>query len=395
MLIRIRRRLACEDGISLVEMMISMLILSVGLMALLGSFMVSARSILDQRAKATATRIASQELETLRDQVWRTGFVPPAGTRTLPAAETDGRPYQITTTVTDSTNPPGLKHIATTVAWNIAGVARSATSTTSVSSGTQAPATVPTDAHMTVEMAPNPVRVYPISSTSPYWRPFTDIVVKANVVGMTFDGQIRLTWLNADGSTGTDTINKSNGTWEKAIPGTSFILALNSDLEGVLNFTVEAIGASELTTSYALTTLGYNDVEMQLNVRNVTTATNGLIRVYAPHSNGSCNGGSRCNNIEGLHVWLTNAPPQAKRAWLSWTAGDSSYNFEFRKTTTEYPGIFAETPAAQAYKWQPTANPPTSANLRVHLHDGSTWINTEGVACSSCSIPFAVPVVVP
>lgn len=391
MLIRIRRRLAREDGISLIEMMISMLILSVGLLALLGSFMVSARSILDQRAKATATRVASEELEVLRDYVWRAGYVPPSGTRPVTR---DGRTYDVTTTVTDSVSPPGLKNIATTVAWNIAGVARSATSSTAVSSGTQAPATVPTDAHMTVAMTPNPVRVYPISSTSPYWRPFTDIVVKVEVVGMTFDGQIRLTWPNADGSTGTDTINKSNGTWEKAIPGTSFILGLNSDLEGVLEFTVEAIGAPELTTLYVVTTLGYNDVEMQLNARNTTTGTNGQIRVYAAHTNGSCNGGSRCNNIEGLHLWLTNPPPQAKRAWLWWSVDGNGYNFEFRKTTTQFPGLFAETPAALAYKWQPTANPPATANFRVYLHDGTQWINVEGVPCASCFTSIALPVVV-
>ncbi|HWB72917.1 MAG TPA: prepilin-type N-terminal cleavage/methylation domain-containing protein, partial [Egibacteraceae bacterium] len=124
----LRRRLSGDDGLSLIEMLVAIFILSVALFALLGGLIASARSLADQRSRSAATRVASEHLEELRAQGFdalRTTASPFTVTRTL-----DGRTYTIVTTLQEedadpaTAGGPTVMRITATVSWTVGTVAR-------------------------------------------------------------------------------------------------------------------------------------------------------------------------------------------------------------------------------------------------------------------------------
>ena len=149
MLTRLRRRLSQEGGISLVETLVAVMILSISMLAMLNTFVASAHATLDQRARAAGTRVATAELERLRSVVWSPGFVAPSTPTTVVS---DGRTFTITSTVTADATVPQLKNVTSTVSWNVGSVARSTTLRTQVTSGVAASDTVATGAYMTLTL---------------------------------------------------------------------------------------------------------------------------------------------------------------------------------------------------------------------------------------------------
>ena len=336
MLTRIRRALRHEEGVSLIEMMVALMMLSVGFLALLSTFTASARSILEQRAKAGATRVSSQELEELRASVWSSGAL---GTSAPVEKTVDGRPYTVTNTVSwaDPSLTGGvseaLKEIETTVGWRVAGTGscpapppgpagcRYSTSRSAVQ-GTAVP---PTDAQLTVDMLPTPVRAFRIVETPTMWRPSNAsgvITVHVQVQRWDYAGQIELAWTNADGANKSVVINKSGTGWTTTLPANSnpdpareIRATLDEAEEGYVDFTVRAVSAPTLQTTYRLALYGYNEFAPSFSMSPNPVVVNW-------HQQHGCQGTQRCRNQTSVWFYLwtpADSVPGNATAMMTWT----------------------------------------------------------------------------
>ncbi|QBI21504.1 hypothetical protein ER308_19300 [Egibacter rhizosphaerae] len=134
-----RERLSDDTGVSLVEVLIGVFVLSVGLFALLSTFIASSRSLMDEEGRAGATRAATQEIERLRaagevDLLDQVGEDP----STL-EVEVAGRTYEITRHLSwmDATDPEegddeDLIYVGLDIRWTAAGSDRSVTFETAI-----------------------------------------------------------------------------------------------------------------------------------------------------------------------------------------------------------------------------------------------------------------------
>jgi Tfp pilus assembly protein PilV len=157
---RLRRRLrADEAGISLVEMLIAIFVLTVALFGLLGSLVTVAKSTYDQRMRTNATRVATGEVEALRalgfDQL-------EDGSETYTVTTPEGREFTVTTEIAtvDALDPDtgeneDVKQITAVVTWDVRDSTRTSTYTTMVAPE----ATRAIGGRISVDLDPNPATV--------------------------------------------------------------------------------------------------------------------------------------------------------------------------------------------------------------------------------------------
>jgi type II secretory pathway pseudopilin PulG len=131
----LRHRLSSEDGLTLVEMLVALIVITIALFALLGTLIASATSLADQRSRAAATRVATEHLESIR----QAGFDALHVGDEIARVEKDGRWFERTTVVKwmDADDPENgvgedVKHVTVTVSWTFKGQAKSTTFTTAV-----------------------------------------------------------------------------------------------------------------------------------------------------------------------------------------------------------------------------------------------------------------------
>lgn len=133
-----RLRTSSDDGFTLSEMLVALGLLSTAVLALLGGFLTSAKSIQGQQENSRALRVALDRNEALR----LVAYDDPAlavGAHTGTAAAPGGRTYTYTTTVTERDARPTdtvkgdlVKDIRTEVVWTQNGQRRSHVQQTSI-----------------------------------------------------------------------------------------------------------------------------------------------------------------------------------------------------------------------------------------------------------------------
>ena len=108
-------RMGDEEGVSLVEMLITILLLGLVLAALGSTLFGSMAAARQNEGMTQATAIANEQLETLQASSWGSLVAP--STTPLPAVSRGGRTYQVTKTVSWIDNPR-LKGYSIRLNWN-------------------------------------------------------------------------------------------------------------------------------------------------------------------------------------------------------------------------------------------------------------------------------------
>lgn len=254
----IRRRLSRGDeGMSLVEMLIALFVLSVGMLALLGSFLTSAKSLQSQELRSAASRAALE-----RHEHYRSIPFAALGDEEGEVSTADGTTFDYVTDVTEEEvlDPDGearlVKRVVTTVTWTHHGVERSETFTTTIRedatvvglptppSGSPSPTAAPTAAP-TGSGSPAPAQAIVSLGLSPeptvmgYDGIATDDVLATVVLsGYASSELVTLRWTNGDGTNDSVTLISSDGsTWSKVISRSRVRKNLSAGASGTIPFT--------------------------------------------------------------------------------------------------------------------------------------------------------------
>ena len=216
------------------------------MVALTGVFIAATRSIGDQRLRTSATRVATDRLETLRslpfDQL-------DAQAGSTIATTADGRAFPIVTDVTPIDAVTGLagpggrvRRITVVVTWRSRGAERTVSYTTAVAPD-EARAAAPAQAIGTISMFPSPA----VSDAS--GRPQEDIQVTVPLVGFPVTTLGHLSWSNADGTAGTTTLtNTAEVNWRGTVAANQLRAAIGATGTGEVEFTVSAGSLASLYT---------------------------------------------------------------------------------------------------------------------------------------------------
>src|SRR5688500_8891624 len=95
-----------DDGFTLTEMLVALMIISAALLALLGGFVTASASIQAQQEDARAVRVALDRYETLRLRDWTNDAELQEGDHAGSAIGSNGVRYTYVTTITErDTNP--------------------------------------------------------------------------------------------------------------------------------------------------------------------------------------------------------------------------------------------------------------------------------------------------
>ena len=277
-----------EEGFSLIEVLVAMALFGLVLAALAGALISSARSVGDQRLRTTATRLATDHLETLRSLPYdeleaRAGPT----TRTTP----DGRTFTIDTQIASvdaATGLPaaggGIKQITAIVGWRSGGSDRQVTYTTAIAAE-EGPA-AESQLIGTIAMFPSP------STVDAFGQPLQDIEVSVPLAGFPPATLVRLNWTNASGTAGAATLTNGGGnTWRGTIPRTQVRAGLSLSGSGEVQFTV---AAGTLSTVYGLSVQ-----KVAINPPAITGATidRRPITVDAPSGSQGCANTNQCQNL--------------------------------------------------------------------------------------------------
>lgn len=275
-----------EDGFSLVELLVAIALFGLVLAALTGALISSARSIGDQRLRTTATRVATDHLETLR-------AVPfdELDSRAGPTVATtpDGRTFSVDTTVTAidaATGAPAsggrVKQITAVVSWESGGAGRQVSYTTAVAA--DEPGTVESQAIGTISMFPSP------ATTDATGRPQEDIEVTVPLTGFTVGTLVHLTWSNADGTAGAKTLTSTTGLNWRGTVAKEQVLAMLTNGSGDVRFTVSA---GSLTAVHSLAVQ-----QAAATPPAITSATidRSQIVVAKPGGGRTCHDRNQCQN---------------------------------------------------------------------------------------------------
>lgn len=278
MITRIRRRISLDEGVTLVETLMAVLVLTVALFGLMGSFIASAQSQLSQRNRTAATRVMTEHLEGLRHQGHEAlKDMLPAGTYELTTSTdktVDGVTYTITTTLQEvdadydslpspssvCPSPPTLsppagcpRHLRVTtinahatVSWDVKGQTLSASSRTAI-----AP-TKPDDSRDILAITFFPEEPF-IDNDG---QPTADVTVSTQLKGFVNSPQtdVRLSYWDDDGMKGPLTMAydsmSSSGRWWKATINHTDIYRPLPDGEDVadLRVLIEVTDLSDGTT---------------------------------------------------------------------------------------------------------------------------------------------------
>lgn len=286
-----------DEGFTLIELLVAIFLFGVVMVALTGTFIASAQSIADQRLRTAATRVATDHLEALRrlpfDQLDAQ-----AGQNTVTTP--DGRTFTIDTTVesidaaTGALDPAGrVKQIRATVSWTSGTVTRQAAYSTGVAPPRSDTVSAP-QAIGTVTMFPNPA----VSDST--GRPLADVEVTVPLEGFPATTLVHLSWTNADGTAGTQTLTSTSGVnWRGTIPKELVSAALDPTGGGEVEFTVAAGG---LTAVY---TLAVQRVAADPPVITGATINRDPIVVARPSGGRTCANNNQCQNTSEITLTVS------------------------------------------------------------------------------------------
>lgn len=253
MLTWIRRHVSLEDGVSVVETLFAVLVLTVALFGLMGTFIASAASQLDQRSRTSATRVATHKLEVLR----RTGFEAlkaqlPVGANALtitdPPVSVNGQSYTVTTLLQEldandsSLGPqpgqPTVMHATATTEWSVKDKLKSVKFSTAV-------APTKPDAAKDIKkitLFPNPSILNP-PETDPgaSVNPTRDVTITVELKGLDSSTPVSVTYDDdASGVKGPHSLLTADGkSWTLNIARTQIVESIPvGDQSGELPFTV-------------------------------------------------------------------------------------------------------------------------------------------------------------
>ncbi len=308
-----------EDGFTLIELLVSMSIFGVFLAAVAGVFISASRSVADQRLRTAATRLASDRIETLRSLPFaeldaQAGQLPP---RTI-----HGRAFTVDTTVTRidaETGDPApagrVKRITAVVAWTVAGgTSRNVSYTTAVADNPRA--SVVQQAIGTITMFPSPM------STDAGGRPLENIDVTVPLGGFTTGTLVNLSWTNADGTAGAETLTSTTGlNWRGIIAKEKVRAAIGADGRGLVQFTVTA---GTLSAKYDLSV---QKVAADPPVITGATIDRNPVTVAKPAAGRTCVAVNQCQNTTEVvfTVTTTGLDPAQDSVVLQYQLYDSTY----------------------------------------------------------------------
>lgn len=265
-----------DAGLTLVEALIGLLIVSVGVLALLGELVGYMRGQVSDKAHAGAVRLASTQIEDARNLPY-TG---PGGLSSMSSyAGTNvgnGITYSYVTAVqmclptdpatsctTPSANDPSVARVSVTVSWTDSGRSRQvvmSSNVTNTSPGVQTAAATgslgsliggtPASPGVSVgTLAVSPTTVGVSSSGTPT----SNVTVTLSTVGLGGGATVPLTWSDDNGSHQT-TMSSSNGgsTWTATVNASSITKTVAAGQTGTVKFAATVPGGGVATANLTL-----------------------------------------------------------------------------------------------------------------------------------------------
>jgi prepilin-type N-terminal cleavage/methylation domain-containing protein len=313
------RRVAGDGGFTLVELLVAVFLFGVVMVALTGTFIAAVRSVGDQRLRTTATRVATDRLETLRGLPFDALDAEVGQTTTTTP---DGRPFTVGTTVTPidaATGAPvpggAVKQVTVIVGWTSRGTTRNVSYTTAVAPG-EAAAAATAQRIGTVTMFPSP------ATTDASGRPLQDVEVTVPLEGFPPATLVQLSWTNADGTAGAKTLTSTTGlNWRGTIAREQISAAVGADGRGEVRFD---IAAGTLTTVY---TLSANVVAVNPPVITTASIDRNPVTVARPAAGRTCADRNQCQNTTDVVFTVTvdGLDPAQDSVILQYQLNDGSF----------------------------------------------------------------------
>ena len=371
-----------DAGMSLVEILVAISVLSICLFGMLGTLIASAQSIRSQQQRAGASRQVGAQIEQARTTLKQMTYAQleaAAGTPSVATQTgTDGTVYTTTTTVTlvDAqtggamvSGQPTVARAVSRVTWTASGNAREVVFETAIApddpaiaptsgpgpsptasptpapTGTAAPTPTPTpttQAITSTNLNPAPTQID--ASGNPTQE------INATVVLEGFDATalVSISWPNDGGGTATRTLTSSDGgiTWTTAIPTTQVTHALPPGGTAQLLFTVTA---GSLSQPYGLQLQG-EAVVAAPTVSGDSSSAAGAVIYVADDNN--CGNANHCRNTQAVlfTATTTNLDPATDgvrlkyQLWdgafaevsLVWSAANSRWEYTFAADTVKF-----------------------------------------------------------
>lgn len=279
-----------ERGFTLAEMLVALFIVSVALLALLGVFGTTAKSLQSQAARAEGVRVAVDTNESFRNQAYT---AVPTGTLPSTTVVRDGRTYTVATTVTEAdaatlgaaSGTARVKRVVTVVSWTVRGQTKSVRYETVLAPTSAVAPVVVSSPAASAAPSPSPVAssAYSIVSVTLSPQPLIvavpsgvandDLLVTVALSGYSTTDTVQIAWTN-DGATSMTRalVNAGGQNWTTTIPKADIVHATASGSTSSMNFVVTTGKGQTRTTT--LTTQGQVASPPELTA---TTITPGVI----------------------------------------------------------------------------------------------------------------------
>lgn len=249
-----------DEGLTLVEMLVALGILTGTVLALLGGFITSNASVQSQQERSRATRVALDLHERVRLLSYADIALLPSTPQTVTAS--GGLQVQLTTVVQDrfvttDTTVAGraVKELVTTARWTgRQGVQRSVVYTTAIA---QDPKDV--DAPTGYEKAIKSMTISPDPSASVDYDGYTTTPIEITLVmtGHDVGDTVRITWTDEVAAGRTVTATTTDGrNWKASIPGGSAGIRLRLAQSERRDLEFRAVTTAALTTRGTLAVWG-------------------------------------------------------------------------------------------------------------------------------------------
>jgi len=244
-----------DEGMTLIEVLAALFVLSVALLGLLSVFATAAQSISEQQWRATANRLLIEHLESIRLAGWDSlpdeaspeGCGPDVdGATTITTA--GGLDFAIVDAVeridavTGEVDVDGaVKQVTSTICWRTRGQQRDMSHTTAISQ--QDPSIVETEPTISVEMQPDPIEANEDGEST------QELVVEVFFAHIEHDEDVRLSWPQDAEEPFHEIIPYQDGAWTHTFAEGELSTVLDEEGDGSLVFLVEG---AELSTTHAV-----------------------------------------------------------------------------------------------------------------------------------------------